>query len=89
MGTVRGTLPDSPLIFTIAVPVVAVALAVKVTVLLPVAGLGLNAAVTPAGRLVAESVTLPVNPSAGVMVMLLAPVFPCGKVRLAGLAVRM
>jgi hypothetical protein len=75
--------------FTIAVPVAAVALAVKLTVLLLVAGLGLNAVVTPLGRLVAESVTLPVNPSAGVMVMVAAPESPWGMVRLAGLAVRM
>ena len=69
--TVRDTvvvlfkLPDVPVIVTVAVPVVAVPLAVNVKVLL-FEGLdvvvGLNAAVTPAGKPVAASATPPLNP---------------------------
>ena len=66
-------LPDVPVIVTTALPVVAVALAVKVSVLVEVAGFGLNAAVTPLGRPDAEKVTLPVKPFAGVMVIVLVP----------------
>jgi hypothetical protein len=66
-------LPDVPVIVTVAVPVAAVALAVKVSVLVVVAGLGLNAAVTPLGKAAAESVTLPLNPFAGVMLIVLVP----------------
>jgi hypothetical protein len=43
-------------------PVAAVALAVRVSVLPLVAGLGLNAAVMPLGKPVAERVTLPLKP---------------------------
>jgi hypothetical protein len=49
---------------------VAALVAVSVMALeLAVAGLGLNAAVTPLGRPEAENVTLPVNPLTGVTVM--------------------
>ena len=81
-------LPDVPVIVTVAVPVAAVALAVKVSVLLLVAGLGLNAAVTPVGSPEAASVTLPENPLTEVMVMLLLPLAPpCVMVTELGLAV--
>jgi len=57
-------LPDVPLIVTVAVPVVAVPLAVSVSVLLFV-GLdvvvGLNEAVTPAGKPVALKATPPLK----------------------------
>ena len=43
-------------------PVAAELLAVSVSVLLPVVGLVPNDALTPLGRLGAESVTLPLNP---------------------------
>ncbi len=43
-------LPDVPWIVTETVPVAAVLLAVKVSVLVVVAGFGLNCAVTPLGR---------------------------------------
>jgi hypothetical protein len=66
-------LPDVPVIVSVAVPVAAVALAVNVSVLLLVAGLGLNAAVTPLGKPDAERVTLPLKPFAGVMLIALAP----------------
>jgi hypothetical protein len=59
---------------TFAVPVVAVADAVKVSVLVPVVGFGENAAVTPEGSPVALRVTLPVKPPAGVTVIVLVAV---------------
>lgn len=52
---------DVPVIVTVTVPVAAVALAVKLSVLEVVAGLGLKFAVTPPGNPDAESVTLPVK----------------------------
>jgi hypothetical protein len=58
---------------TVLVPVVAELLAVNVSVLVPVAGFGLNAAVTPVPRPLAERVTLPVKPLDGVMVMVVVP----------------
>lgn len=78
--------PDTPEIVTVTVPVVAVALAVKVSKLVPVAGLGLKSAVTPLGRFKAERVTLPLKPSSGVMVMVLVPWLPCVMVTLPGFA---
>lgn len=57
------------MIVTVRVPVVAVLLAVNVTVLMPVAGFGLNVAVTPVPSPEADNVTLPVNPFAGVAVI--------------------
>ena len=45
---------------TVAVPVVAVLLAVKVRVLLPVVLVGLNEAVTPEGNPEADRLTVPV-----------------------------
>ena len=67
------SVPDVPVIVTVTVPVAAVALAVRVMVLLPVAGFGLNAAVTPLGKADAERVTLPLKPFDGLMVMVLVP----------------
>src|SRR5580658_737417 len=78
-------LPETPVIVTVAVPVVAVALAVNVRMLVAVAGFVPNAAVTPVGKPVAERVTLPVNPFAGVTVIVLVPpAAPCTIVTLAG-----
>lgn len=57
--------PDLPVIVTVTVPVVALREAVKVSVLVPVVGLGLNAAVVPAAMPVAVNVTGPVNPPVG------------------------
>ena len=67
------SVPDVPVIVTVTVPVAAVALAVRVMVLVPVAGFGLNAAVTPLGKPDAERVTLPLKPFEGLMVMVLVP----------------
>jgi hypothetical protein len=69
---------------TVAVPVVAVALAVSVNTLVPVVGFVPNAAVTPLGRPDAASVTLPVNPFTSFTVMVLVPLLPCVIVRLVG-----
>lgn len=78
--------PEMPPTVTVTVPVAAVALAVKVSVLVVVAGLGLNSAVTPLGKPQTERVTLPLKPSAGVMVMVLVPLLPSAMVTLVGLA---
>jgi hypothetical protein len=56
---------DVPVIVTVDVPVAAVLLAVSVSVLVEVAGLGLNAAVTPLGTPVVDKVTLPEKPFDG------------------------
>jgi len=69
---------------TVAVPVVAVALAVNVSTLVPVVGLVPNVAVTPLGRPDAASVTLPVNPFTSCTVMVLLPLPPCVMVTLLG-----
>jgi len=65
-----------PVTVTVAVPVVAVLLAVSVSELVEVAGLGLNAAVTPFGIPVADKLTLPEKPFDGVMVIVLVPALP-------------
>ena len=70
---------------TVAVPAVAVLLAVRVSVLVVVAGFGLNAAVTPEGKPEADRVTLPVKPFKRVMVSaLVPPAAPFVMVRLVG-----
>ena len=50
---------------TVAVPVVAVELALRVTTLVDVVGLVPKLAVTPEGNPEADRVTLPVNPPTG------------------------
>jgi len=69
-------LPEVPLIVTVDVPAVAVLLAVKVTTLLPVAGLVPNAAVTPLGKPEAVRVTLPLNPPTSVTVTVSVALLP-------------
>jgi hypothetical protein len=81
-------LPDVPVIVTVTVPVVAVPLAVNVSVLEAVAGLGLNDAVTPLGRPDADKLTLPLKPFCGVIVTVLVPLAPCAMIRLLGNAER-
>ena len=57
--------PDVPVIVTVLGPTAVVLLVVKITVDVLVVGLVEKLAVTPAGRLVAESVTLPEKPFCG------------------------
>lgn len=78
------SVPEVPVIVTVEVPVVAVALAESVSTLVEVVGLVPNVAVTPAGRPEAERLTLPVNPLVGVTVIVLLPLLPCVTVKLAG-----
>jgi len=66
------------------VPVVAVPLAVNVSVLVLVVLLGLNDAVTPLGRTEVARLTLPVKPFWGVTVIVLAPLVPWVIVTLDG-----
>jgi hypothetical protein len=81
-------LPDEPVTVTVNAPMVAVALAVNVTVLVVVAGFVLNDAVTPLGSPDADKLTLPLNPLSGVTVIVLAPLIPCVIVKLLGDAER-
>jgi hypothetical protein len=53
---------------------------VNVSVLVLVAGFGLNNAVTPVGRPDAARFTFPVNPFVGVTVIVLFPLAPCATV---------
>ncbi len=81
-------LPDVPVTVTVTVPVVAVLLAVKASVLLLAVLPGLNEAVTPLGRPDADKLTLLLKPFCGVTVMLLVLVVPCAIVKLFGDAER-
>ena len=76
--------PETPVTVTVDAPVTADALAVSVKVLAPVVLAGLNDAVTPLGRPDAVRLTLPLKPLSGPTVILLAPLLPCGMLRLAG-----
>lgn len=77
-------LPDTPEMVTVTVPVVAVEVADKVSVLVLEVGFGLNAAVTPLGKPEAERVTLPLKPPTSLTVMVLVPLLPCVTVTLLG-----
>jgi hypothetical protein len=77
-------LPEVPVIVTVADPVVAVLLAVNVTVLVLVVGFVPNVAVTPLGKPDAARVTLPVNPPTSVTVIVLLPVLPWVTLTLVG-----
>jgi hypothetical protein len=76
--------PDLPVMVMVKVPRLAVLLAVSVSVLVLVVLVGLNAAVTPAGRPEAERLTLPLNPFSGATVMVLFPLAPCATLKLFG-----
>ncbi len=77
------------MIVTVTVPRAAVALAVRVSALVVVAGFGLKAAVTPFGNPDADSVTFPVNPFTGAIVIVLVPLLPCVMLTLLGAAARL
>jgi len=78
-------LPDVPAIVTVAAPVVAELLAVNVTMLALVAGLGLKDAVTPPGKVeVMARLTLLVKPFAGFTVMALVLLLPCVTLKTLG-----
>src|ERR1019366_1849708 len=78
--------PELPRIVTVTVPAVAEVPAVSVNVLLPVVGLGVKTAVTPAGKPEAESVTLPVNPFWPLTVIVSVPLAPWAIERFADVA---
>src|SRR5579863_3767603 len=69
--------PLVPVMVTVELPVAAELLAANVTTLLPVVGLVPNVAVTPLGKLDADSVTLPVKPPLSVTVIVSVPLEPC------------
>lgn len=73
---------------TVLVPVVAVLLAVNVSVLVLAAGFGLNAAVTPLPRPEADRVTLPMKPLVGLTVIVTVPWDDRVMVKLVGEAER-
>jgi hypothetical protein len=74
---------EVPVIVTLEVPVVAVALAANVTTLLPVAGLVPKVAVTPLGNPVAARVTLPANGLTSVTVIVSVALLPCVTAKVA------
>jgi hypothetical protein len=65
--------PEVPVTITVDVPVVAAALDVSVSTELPVAGLGLNDAVTPLGNPDAARLTAPLKSPSGVTVTVFVP----------------
>jgi len=69
----------------VAVPVAALALAARVSVLDDADAVGLKLAVTPVGRPDAENVTFPVKPLIGETVIVLVPLLPCTTVSAVGL----
>jgi hypothetical protein len=86
-GILRVKPPPTPVIVTVAGPVVAVLDAAKVRVLaFPVVGVGLKLAVTPAGNSLALNATLPVKPPVRVIVIVLVPLAPRLIVKLVGFA---
>ena len=82
MGWLRD--PETPRMVTIVVPFVAVALLLKVSVLVLVAGFGPNEVVTPLLTPTAKNLTLPVNPPEGFMVMVVVPCDDTGMLTLVG-----
>lgn len=76
--------PEIPRMVMVVVPVAAVALLLKVNVLVVAAGLGPNEVVTPLGTPVAMNFTLPVKPPLGVIVMVVVPCDETGILTLVG-----
>lgn len=77
-------LPEMPETVTVTVPVAAVEVADKVSVLVVEVGFVLNDAVTPLGKPEAERVTLPLKPPTSVTVIVLVPLLPCKTLTLLG-----
>lgn len=73
-----------PVTVTVNLPVVAELDAVRVKLLLDVAGFVPNDGVTPLGSPEALKVTLPLNPFTGFTVMVVEPNDPCRMVKVAG-----
>ena len=69
-------LPEEPVMARVAGPIVAVAVEVSVSVLMPGVLVGLNDAVTPAGRPDADKLTVPLKPLRALTVMVLVPLAP-------------
>ena len=69
-------LPEVPVTVTAADPMVAELPAVRVKMLVVLAGFVLNSAVTPAGKPLAAKVTLPAKPFVGFTVIVLVPLLP-------------
>jgi len=79
--------PEVPVMVTVTgPPVVARALAVRVSTLVPVVGFVAKPAVTPLGKPEAARVTLPVNPLVGLTVMVLVPLDPWAMLKVLGAA---
>lgn len=76
--------PEAPVTVRTALPSVAFADALMVSVLFRVLEAALNAAVTPVGNPAIEKLTLAVKPFCGVTVIVLAPLPPAVMLRLAG-----
>ena len=74
--------PEEPVTVTVAVPTVAVLLALKVRELLPVVLDGLNAAVTPLGNPETPRATMPLKPFCPATLILVLPMPARGTVRL-------
>ena len=70
-------MPDVPVIVKGNVPTAAVLAAVRDRVLVVAVELGLNDAVTPAGRPDADKLTLPLKPNCGVIVIVFVLLAPC------------
>jgi hypothetical protein len=76
--------PLVPVMVTVAVPVAAVALAVKVRTLVEVVGFVPKVVVTPEGKPDADRLTLPVKPPEGVTEIVVFPLLPWTTVTLEG-----
>lgn len=77
-------LPDEPAMVTVAGPVVAVLVAVRVNVLVPVVLVGLKEAATPEGKPDADKPTAPLKPPCTLTVMVLVPLAPWTMVKMLG-----
>ncbi len=75
------------MIVIVVVPGAAAASAVSVKVLDVVVTLGINPAVTPLGNPDNPRLTLPLNPLAGLTVIVLVPLPPCTTLNVLGVAV--